>query len=58
MVTSSKFWNCIVDILASINFAQLSNELPIGVSKSTLGKKQLRGKVEEIELITYKRNEI
>lgn len=47
-----------VDILASSGFAEIAYKLPKDVSKIELGKKRLRGKVEELELITYTRNGI
>ncbi len=47
-----------VDILASSAFSKIATEMPQGVEKSLLGKKHLRGKAEEIELVTYTRNDI
>lgn len=42
-----------VDILTSSNFADILYQLPEGLKKRTIGKVQLRGKSEEITLVTY-----
>ncbi|WP_157809611.1 adenylate/guanylate cyclase domain-containing protein [Ulvibacter sp. MAR_2010_11] len=45
-----------VDILASKEFANMAYKLPKGVSMQEVGKEKLRGKAEEMELVTYSRN--
>ena len=45
-----------LDILASVEFANLNDSLPSNVRLKTLGKEKLRGKLTEIELVTYARN--
>ena len=42
-----------VDILASEKFADVAYKLPKGVQKVKLGEEKLRGKSEEIGLVTY-----
>ena len=42
-----------VEILASKQFADIAYKLPRGVTKKEMGKEKLRGKTEEIELVTY-----
>ena len=42
-----------VDILTSGEFADILYQLPEGIKKETIGKVQLRGKSEEITLVTY-----
>lgn len=42
-----------VEILASKQFADIAYKLPKGVSKKEVGKEKLRGKSEEMELVTY-----
>ena len=42
-----------VEILASKQFADIAYRLPKGVTKKELGKEKLRGKTEEIEMVTY-----
>jgi adenylate cyclase len=42
-----------VDILASETFADLAEVLPKGVVKRDLGDETLRGKIEEVGLVTY-----
>ncbi|MBT0608412.1 adenylate/guanylate cyclase domain-containing protein [Aequorivita echinoideorum] len=46
-----------VEILASKEFADIAYKLPKGVTKKDLGKEKLRGKSEEISLVTYLRND-
>lgn len=47
-----------LDILASIDFANLNSDLPKNVRLIPLGKEKLRGKLLEIELVTYTKNKI
>ncbi|HNP66884.1 MAG TPA: adenylate/guanylate cyclase domain-containing protein [Aequorivita sp.] len=44
-----------VEILASKPFADIAYKLPKGVTKKELGKEKLRGKSEEIAMVTYKK---
>ncbi len=44
-----------VKILASKEFANIAYKLPKGVTKVDMGMEQLRGKAEEIGLVTYKK---
>lgn len=46
-----------VEILASKQFADIAYKLPKGITKQELGKEKLRGKTEEIELVTYKKKQ-
>ena len=45
-----------VDILSSSEFADIMYQLPVGIEKETIGSVQLRGKSEEITLVTYHRD--
>jgi adenylate cyclase len=47
-----------LDILASMEFATLNESLPKNIKVITLGKEKLRGKIVEIELVTFKRVEL
>ncbi len=47
-----------VEILASKEFATVAYKLPDGVTMQDVGKEKLRGKINEIELVTYNRNDI
>ncbi len=47
-----------VDILTSSEFADILYQLPEGIKKETIGKVQLRGKSEEITLVTYLQEQI
>lgn len=42
-----------VEILASKEFADIAYNLPRGVIRKDLGKEELRGKAEKMELVTY-----
>jgi|TARA_R100000750_G_scaffold62907_1_gene58959 adenylate cyclase len=44
-----------VEILASKPFADIAYKLPKGVTKKELGKEKLRGKSEEIAMVTYEK---
>jgi len=44
-----------VEILASKPFADIAYKLPKGVTKKEMGKEKLRGKSEEIALVTYEK---
>ncbi|OAB78864.1 adenylate/guanylate cyclase domain-containing protein [Cochleicola gelatinilyticus] len=46
-----------VEILASKEFGDLSYKLPKRVVKHPVGKEKLKGKAEEMELVTYTRNQ-
>ena len=45
-----------VDILASKDFADIAYQLPKGITRHNLGEEKLRGKLDEIGLVTF-RNE-
>ena len=45
-----------VEILASKEFADVAYQLPKGVTRYDVGKEKLRGKAEEIELTTFKKD--
>ncbi|MAP55022.1 adenylate/guanylate cyclase domain-containing protein [Altibacter sp.] len=47
-----------VDILASKEFANIAYKTPKGIEKQEVGKEKLRGKAEEMELVTYSGNGI
>lgn len=47
-----------LDILASKEFANIAYKLPKKVTRLDIGKEKLRGKAEEMELVTYRRNTI
>jgi len=45
-----------VEILASKEFANIAYKMPRGVTRQELGKEKLRGKANEMELVTYTKN--